>query len=86
MHKLVQMDLVGTGLIMAAVICYLLALQWGGVTKSWDNADVVGTLVGFCLIIIVFIVNEYFMGDRALLQGRLLKQRIIATQCAYVLL
>lgn len=29
-EKLRQMDLPGTFTIMAAVICYLLALQWGG--------------------------------------------------------
>ena len=37
---LLQMDLVGTFLIMAAVVCYLLALQWGGSTKPWSDMTV----------------------------------------------
>jgi MFS transporter, DHA2 family, glioxin efflux transporter len=78
------MDLLGTFTIMAAVVCYLLALQWGGVSKSWSDSSVVGTLVGFVLLIIAFIAVEWYMGERALLQGRLLKQRTIAMTCTYV--
>ena len=84
-EKLLQMDLVGTFTIMAAVICYLLALQWGGVTKSWKDSSVIGTLVGFVLLLIAFGVNEYFMGERALLQSRILKNRIIIVAIVYVI-
>jgi len=84
-EKFLQMDPVGTFTIMAAVVCYLLALQWGGVTKPWSDSTVIGTLVGFVLLLIVFFVNEYFMGERALLQGRLLKNRIIIVACLYVI-
>ncbi|KAK2745271.1 hypothetical protein FQN57_003966 [Myotisia sp. PD_48] len=83
-EKLLQMDLVGTAIIMAAVICILLAMQWGGTTKPWSDSTVIGTLVGFGLLVIVFIVNEWWMGDRALLQPRLLKNRTIATSCLYL--
>jgi MFS transporter, DHA2 family, glioxin efflux transporter len=83
-EKILQMDLLGTFTIMAAVVCYLLALQWGGVTKAWSDSEVIGTLVGFCLLTIAFIAIEYYMGERALLQGRLLKQRTIAVTSTYV--
>lgn len=78
------MDLLGTFTIMAAVICYLLALQWGGVTKKWSDSSVIGTLVGFVLLIIVFIGIEIWMGERALLQGRLLRQRTIAATSTFI--
>ena len=83
-EMLLQMDPVGTFLIMAAVVCYLLALQWGGSTKLWSDSTVIGTLVGFVLLFIVFVANELWMGDRALLQPRLLKMRRIWTTNAYV--
>lgn len=83
-EKLLQMDLPGTFIIMAAVICYLLALQWGGATKSWKDSEVVGTLVGFGLLMILFIVNEWWMGERALVPGRLLKNRTIVASCIYI--
>ena len=86
LETLLQMDLVGTFLIMAAAVCYLLALQWGGVTKSWSDSTVIGTLVGFGLILAVFIVWEYYQGERALLSSRLLKQRVVTIACIYVIL
>jgi MFS transporter, DHA2 family, glioxin efflux transporter len=78
------MDLLGTFTIMAAVVCYLLAFQWGGTTKAWSNSDVIGTLVGFGLLIILFVVIEWYSGDRALISFRLLKDRTIRAMCAYV--
>lgn len=84
-EKILQMDLPGTFTILAAVICYLLALQWGGVTKSWNDSTVIGTLVGFGLLVILFVVIEWYSGERALIPFRLLKNRNVAVACAYVL-
>jgi hypothetical protein len=74
-EKFLQMDLVGTGFIMAGIISFILAMQYGGQTKSWHSPDVVGLLVGFVLIFIAFGVWEYFQGDRAMLLPRLIKRR-----------
>ena len=79
------MDVPGTSAILAAVVCFILALQYGGVTKPWGSSEVVGLLVGFVLLTIVFGINEYFQGERALLQGRILKMRIIWVACLYVI-
>lgn len=84
-EKLLQMDLPGTFTIMAAVVCYLLALQWGGVSKAWNSRDVIGVLVGFGVLVIVFIIIEWRMGERALMPARILKQRNILVCCLYVL-
>lgn len=35
------MDLVGATIVSAAVTCIVLALQWGGNTKQWDDAAVI---------------------------------------------
>ncbi|CAD6585426.1 MAG: hypothetical protein ASARMPREDX12_001997 [Alectoria sarmentosa] len=83
-ETLLQMDLVGTFLIMAAVVCYLLALQWGGSTKAWSNSSVIVTMVCFVLLLIAFVANELWIGDRALLQPRILKIRRVWTTNAYV--
>ena len=83
-EKFLQMDLPGTFTIMAAAVCYLLAMQWGGTTKSWSDSEVIGLLVGFGLLVIAFVTIEYFQGERALLQGRLLKDRTFMAMSAYV--
>ncbi|OXV11059.1 hypothetical protein Egran_01180 [Elaphomyces granulatus] len=84
-EKFLQMDIPGTFTIMAAVVCYLLALQWGGVTKSWGDSQVVGTLVGFVLLLILFVIIEWWAGERALIPGRLLKQRNLLVSGIYVM-
>ena len=83
-ERLLQFDLPGTFIVMSAVICFLLAIQWGGSTKSWNDKDVIGCLVGFALLIIVFGLVEKFSGDRAMIQGRLLRSRAMAMACAYI--
>ena len=79
------MDIPGAALILAAAVCYLLAMQWGGITKPWSDSTVIGTLVGFGLIVILFIAWEYHLGERALMQGRLLKMKIIRVMVCYVI-
>ena len=80
------MDPLGTFTIMAAIVCFLLALQWGGVTKAWSDSSVIGTLVAFGLLMLIFGVVEWFMGDRAVLQGALLGRREIFVNCLYIFL
>jgi MFS transporter, DHA2 family, glioxin efflux transporter len=85
-EKLLQMDLVGTFTIVAALVCFLLAMQWGGLTKAWNSSEVVGTLVGFVVLTIVFVTVEVFQGERALMVPRLLMTRAIASYCAFIFL
>ncbi|KAH8803447.1 DNA repair protein RAD50 [Xylogone sp. PMI_703] len=85
-EKILQMDLPGASLILAAVCCYILAVQDGGIKRPWNNSQTIGLLVGFVAITIAFIVVEYFQGDFALLQSRLIKQRSIITSCAFMFL
>ncbi|TVY89931.1 MFS gliotoxin efflux transporter [Lachnellula willkommii] len=77
-EKIRQMDPVGAGLIIAGMACFCLALQWGGITKAWSSADVIGTLVGFGLIVIVFCLWEYSQGSRAMLVPHILKKRPVS--------
>lgn len=79
------MDLPGTFIFMSALVCLILALQWGGATKSWGSADVIGTLVGFGVIIIVFIGLEIYQDERALLVPRILKQKSTILLCSFQL-
>ncbi|KAF3490692.1 MFS gliotoxin efflux transporter glia [Arthroderma uncinatum] len=77
-EKILQMDLGGTSLLLGAVICFLLAMQWAGVTKAWGSADVIGTLVGAGIITILFMLVEVFLKERAALNMRLLTAKPIA--------
>lgn len=77
------MDIPGFLLVTAAVICYLLAMQWGGVIKTWGSSDVIGTLVGCIVLFIAFLALEWYQGERALLLPSILKNGTIARGCAF---
>ncbi|TVY86564.1 putative efflux pump, partial [Lachnellula willkommii] len=83
-EKILQMDLPGTFTVMAAIVCYILALQLGGQSKAWNSSDVVGTLVAFSLLMIAFCAIEWYQGERAMLLGRLLKDRTISVGMFFI--
>lgn len=73
-----QLDIIGLTLILGAVVCFILAMQWGGTSKSWRNADVIGTLVGFVIFIGLFIVSQWWQGEKAMVHSRIIKRRTVA--------
>lgn len=77
------MDLPGAFIILAAVTSLLLSFPWGGTTKSWDDPDIYGTIIGFGLLLIAVLGVEYWQGERALLVPYLLKKRHIWAGCAF---
>lgn len=85
-EKFLQMDPVGTTLLVCAIITCILPLQYGGQTKPWNSSTVIGLLVGFPLMILAFMVWEYFQGERAAFQPRLISQRLIFVNSIYAFL
>ncbi|KAJ5449948.1 major facilitator superfamily transporter [Penicillium daleae] len=82
-EKILQMDFLGTAIILAGMICYLLAMEWAGVTKSWNSGSVIALLVVFGVCIILFVLNEWWQGARAQLEFSKLSQRTLAGVCVY---
>lgn len=85
-EKILQMDIPGAFVIMAAVVCYVLAMQDAGITKAWSSSKIIGLLVGFVLLIGLFIVVEIFQKDRALVLGRLMNDRTMLIGCTFMFL
>ncbi|KAI0814459.1 major facilitator superfamily domain-containing protein [Xylaria sp. FL0064] len=76
-EKLLQMDFLGTTLVMGATIALTLALQYGGVTYAWNSSVVIGLLVGFVVISLALIAAEIWQGERAMLTPRIIKKRTV---------
>jgi hypothetical protein len=82
-EKIAQIDLLGAFFLIAAIVCLLLALQWGGITYSWKDSQVWGCILGFVLLICTFTGIQFWKGDKATLPPRImLKQRTVFT-CAF---
>lgn len=68
---MLQMDFVGAVLMIGLIISFILALQYGGQTHSWDSSQVIGLLVGFVGLTAVFVLWEMFQKERAMIVPRL---------------
>jgi hypothetical protein len=80
-QKAVEFDWIGTAVLLPAIVCLLLALQWGGNKYAWKSGRIIGLFVTFGVLIIVFIAIQIQRGERATLPPRILKQRSIACGC-----
>lgn len=65
------MDLIGAALMMGLIVSFILALQYGGQTHSWHSSQVIGLLVGFCVLVLVFVAWEIYQKERAMIVPRL---------------
>ncbi|KAJ5958635.1 Major facilitator superfamily domain general substrate transporter [Penicillium vulpinum] len=76
-EEFLQMDLIGGALMMGLIVSFMLALQYGGQTRSWKSSEVIGLLVGFFLIVLAFVAWEIYQKERAMIVPRLFTKRYI---------
>lgn len=70
-EMLKKLDLPGIVLFIPAVMCLLVALQWGG-TYPWFSGRIIALLVVSGVLVIAFIVEQILIGEHALIPHRLL--------------
>ncbi|MCJ1307349.1 hypothetical protein MMC25_000995 [Agyrium rufum] len=76
-EKLGKLDPIGVVLIVGAVCCLLLALQWGGDQYSWRSARIIVLLIAFVGLLSGFGVSQWYGGENATIPLRLLSQRTV---------
>ncbi|KAH7417656.1 putative major facilitator superfamily transporter [Cadophora sp. MPI-SDFR-AT-0126] len=75
-NKIKETDPLGAIFLVGGVICLLLALQWGGISKSWSSPRVYGCLIGFGLMITIFVCLQVLHPNAAAIPPKVfLKQR-----------
>lgn len=84
--RLKEIDILGACFLISSVVCLLLALQWGGQKYPWHNSKVWGNILGFGLLIIIFIGIQFRRGGRATLPPNILKQRTVLVCCLFTAL
>ncbi|WVQ83765.1 hypothetical protein IAT38_005909 [Cryptococcus sp. DSM 104549] len=77
--QVLKLDWMGVILSMGWAVCFILATQWGGVTKKWGSASVVVCLVLSGVLPVVFAVYEWYIKDHAYFRIRLLQRRTIGS-------
>ncbi|KAH8731344.1 major facilitator superfamily domain-containing protein [Phaeosphaeriaceae sp. PMI808] len=74
-QQVVKFDLEGTALFLPAIICLLLALQWGGSKYEWKSARMVVLLVISFLLILGFLAVQWWKQDDATVPPRVFLNR-----------
>ncbi|KAF4469962.1 aflatoxin efflux pump AFLT [Fusarium albosuccineum] len=76
-EKLKKINILGTVLLVPAVTCLLMVLQWGGSTYPWGSWQVIFLVVICAVLFVVLRYLQHRQGERALLPPKILKQRSI---------
>ncbi|CAG7852144.1 Uncharacterized MFS-type transporter C16A3.17c [Serendipita indica DSM 11827] len=74
-QKWLSLDWVGAFISVGMIICLLLPLQWGGVTRPWNDKVVIILFVVFAVLLGAFLTWEFFQGERAMLPLGFFKNR-----------
>ncbi|KAJ6521163.1 ABC transporter [Mycena vulgaris] len=83
LHQVLHMDLLGAVLSAAAVTCLVLALQWGGNTKAWNDAGVISCFGVSGVTAIGFVLWEKHLGEAALAPMSIFKSRSVYGAVAF---
>ncbi|ETS78028.1 hypothetical protein PFICI_10090 [Pestalotiopsis fici W106-1] len=75
LSRILQLDLLGAGILIPAIVMLLLALQWGGAEYPWNDSRIIGLFVGAGVMILLFAWVEHWQQDKGLLPPRFFKNR-----------
>lgn len=83
LDKIHHMDLPGTLLLLSSVVCFILAVQYGGVTYPWNSSIVIGLIVGFVAIAAAFIILEILLKEDASMPPRIMKKPAVMSSSLF---
>lgn len=81
-----SLDPLGLLFFVPSMVCFILALQWGGTTYSWSEPKIIGLLVTFAITFVAFLVVEYKMPDTAMAPPRVVFNRSVGGAMLFIFL
>ncbi|GAB1202345.1 hypothetical protein APSETT445_000957 [Aspergillus pseudonomiae] len=78
-----RFDPLGTCLFMPAVICVLLAIQWGSTTYDWNNGRIIALFVVFGVLLLAFLFIQWRAQDNATVPPRIIQKRTVWSCAIY---
>ncbi|TEA12278.1 Aspyridones efflux protein [Colletotrichum sidae] len=77
LQKIRGLDYLGMLLLLPGIIAFLLALQFGAAVVSWNDRRTIACFVVAGVLLVGFVAEQWWMGERALVPPRLVKMRIV---------
>ncbi|KAJ5748461.1 uncharacterized protein N7511_010157 [Penicillium nucicola] len=84
-RQILRLDPLGGVLFLCAVICFLLALQWGGTTFAWANGRIIALFVMSGVLMIAFVGVQIWLKADATVPPRIFNQRSIVSGVLFAL-
>jgi hypothetical protein len=84
-QQIKQLDPFGTLVLLPGIVCFLLALQWGGETYPWNDARVIALFVLGGVLFLAFIGIQIWQQENATVPPRIFKQRSIFCGVGYTM-
>lgn len=79
-----RLDPLGSVFFIPALICLLLALQWGGSTYAWNSARIIALFVVFVVLLPIFAGIQVWRPETATMPGRIVGKRSIMSAAVFV--
>ena len=76
-EKLKEVDYIGPIFFIPAIVCLLLALQYGGITDPWLSAKVLGLIAVTVGLLPIWFYTQLRLGERATVPPRIFFQRTV---------
>lgn len=78
-RQILRLDPLGSVLFLPSVICFLLALQWGGTTYPWDNRRIIALFALSGILTIAFVAIQIWLKNDATVPPHIFSQRSIVS-------
>ncbi|KAJ5197556.1 hypothetical protein N7449_008035 [Penicillium cf. viridicatum] len=72
-----ELDPIGSFFFLPAIVCLLLALQWGGTQYPWNNPRIIVLFVLAGVLLFAFLVVQIYQNEKATLPPRIVRNRNI---------
>lgn len=82
-EKVKQLDTIGLLVFIPCIICFLLALTWGGATYAWSSWRIILLFVIAGVTLIAFAGVQYWQGDKATVPLSVVKKRTVWASAIY---
>ncbi|KAH8432991.1 MDR family MFS transporter [Aspergillus melleus] len=76
-RQLIRLDPLGTLVFLPGIICFLLALQWGGNDYPWSSGRIIALFVVAGVLIIAFAIIQVWRQEDATIPPRIIRQRSV---------
>jgi hypothetical protein len=86
LKQIKQLDPAGILFFVPSMVCLILALQWGGTTYPWSAPKIIGLLVTFGILFVIFIVIEVLTPETAMAPTRVVLNRSIGSAMLFIFL